>query len=125
VAQAGLLYQTVADISTWSRGDDQALNIVITEINSPALNWVLRNHYVEEALSLDPSSTPDLVITPKTEDIALAASYRGQDFIWRTSPDWLTMNSWAKWMVLREVPKQSEEIILWARNDLFFDSQNQ
>ncbi len=125
VSQAGLLHQTVADISTWSRGDAQALDIVISGINSPALNWVLRNHRVEEIISLDPSTTPDLVITPKTEELALAASYRGQDFIWRTSPDWLTMNSWAKWMVLREVPKQSEEIILWARNDLFFDSQNQ
>ncbi len=125
VSQASLLYQTIADISTWSRGDDQALDIVITGINSPALNWVLRNHRVEEIISLDPSTSPDLVITHKTEELALAASYRGQDFIWRTSPDWLTMNSWAKWMVLREVPKQSEEIILWARNDLFFDSQNQ
>ncbi|MCP4142504.1 MAG: hypothetical protein GY755_19875 [Chloroflexi bacterium] len=125
VAQAGLLHQTVADISTWSRGDDQALNIVISEIDSPALNWLLRNHNIEETLSLDPSTAPDLVITPKTEELALAASYRGQDFTWRTSPDWLRMNSWAKWMVLREIPKQSEEIILWARNDLFFDSQNQ
>ena len=124
MAQAGLLVDTVEQISTWSRGDAHSLNIVLTGINSPALNWVLRNHNLGEVATLDSSTAPDLVITPQTEEIGLADSYRGQDFIWQKSPDWVLMNSWSKWIVLREVPMSSEKIILWARNDLFFDAQN-
>ncbi|MBT3320993.1 MAG: hypothetical protein HN392_01780 [Anaerolineae bacterium] len=124
VAQAGLLVDTVGQISTWGSGDAQSLNIVLTGVNSPALNWVLRNHDLSEVAILDSSTTPDLVISPYTEDIGLAASYRGQDFTWRKSPDWLLMNSWPKWVILREVPESYEIIILWVRNDLFFDAQN-
>ncbi len=125
VAQAGLLMDTVEQISTWGRGDARSLNIMLTGINSPALNWTLRNHNITEVATLDSSTAPDLVFTPYTEEIALADSYRGQDFIWRKNPDWLLMNNWSKWLILREVPMSYEKIILWARNDLFFDSQNQ
>ena len=125
VAQAGLLRQTIDEISTWSRGDAQALAITVNGVNSPALRWALRDYNVSEVASLDFTTAPELVITSETEDVGLASAYRGQDFVWRKSPDWLIANSWAKWVVLREVPEQSERIILWARNDLFFDSQNQ
>ena len=125
VPQAGLLLQTIEEISTWSRGDAQTLAITVNGINSPALNWVLRNYTLNEVASLDFTSSPELVITPQTDDIGLASAYRGQDFVWRQEPDWVLMNSWPKWLVLREVPITSEPIILWARNDLFFDSQNQ
>lgn len=125
VAQAGLLANTVEQISTWSRGDARSLNIVITGIDSPALNWALRNHALNEVATLDSSTAPDLLLTPYTDDIGLADSYRGQDFTWRKTPDWALMNSLPKWIVLRELPENYEKIILWARNDLFFDNQNQ
>ncbi len=124
VAQAGLLVDTIEQISTWSRGDARSLNIVLTGIDSPALNWALRNHTLSEVAALDSSTAPDLLITPYTEDVGLADSYRGQDFTWRKFPDWVLMNSLPKWLVLREMPENSEKIILWARNDLFFDAQN-
>ena len=124
VSQAGLLLQTVEDISTWSHGNAQILPITISGVNSPALSWVLRNYTVTEVVALDPTTAPELVITKQTDGVGLASAYRGQDFTWREEPDWELMNSIPKWLVLREVPMTSEKIILWARNDLFFDSQN-
>ncbi|HIE24481.1 MAG TPA: hypothetical protein EYP74_00610 [Anaerolineales bacterium] len=124
VAQAGLLANTVEQISTWSRGDARSLEIVLTGIDSPALNWTLRNHNLNEVAALDSSTAPDLLLTPYTDDVGLADSYRGQSFTWRKTPDWVLMNNLPKWIVLREMPETYERIILWARNDLFFDSQN-
>jgi hypothetical protein len=125
VAQAELLHQTVSDISTWSRGDANSLSVTVSGVHSPALLWILRDYKVNEVAALDITTAPELVITPLTEDVGLASAYRGQDFTWRQEPAWDLMSSWAKWAVLREVPLNSEQIILWARNDLFFDSQNQ
>ena len=125
VAQSGLLLETIEEVSTWSRGDSQTLNITVNEINSPALRWALRNYTINEVASIDFTTAPELVITTQTEDIALNSAYRGQDFVWRQYTDWLVASSSAKWMVLRDLPQASEQIILWVRNDLFFDSQNQ
>jgi len=125
VAQAGLLYQTIEEVSTWSRGDAQTLTVTVKGINSPALNWTLRNYTLNEVAALNFTTAPEVVITTQAEDVALNSAYRGQDFIWRQETDWLVKSNWAQWMVLRERPQRSEQIILWVRNDLFFDSQNQ
>lgn len=125
VLQAGLLLETVDEISTWSQGDAHSLNVVVEGIQSPALEWLLRHYDVETVASLDATTAPDLVLTPADEEVSLAATYRGQDFVWRQRPDWVLMKSIPKWVVLRELPLASEQIILWARNDLFFDSQNE
>jgi len=111
VSQAGLLLQTVEEISTWSSGNAQILPITVSGVNSPALNWVLRNYDVNEVPSLDVTTAPELVITKQTDDVGLASAYRGQDFTWREEAAWEYMNSWAKWVVLREVPFSSEKII--------------
>lgn len=124
VVQADLLLETVDEISTWSQGDVHSLDVVIEGINSPALEWLLRHYAVEKVAGLDASTAPALLITPKSEEVALADTYRGQDFVWRQQPDWLAASNLPRWVVLREVPLASEEIILWARNALFFDSQN-
>jgi len=125
ISQAGLLLETIQQTSTWSRGDAQSLKITINEVNSPALLWVLRNHNAEEKSALDLMASPELVITSEAGNPELAASYRGQDFVWRKSTDWASATNWSKWLVLRDLPQTSERIIFWARNDLFFDSQNQ
>ncbi len=124
VTQAGLLLETVEEVSIMARGDATTLTITVKGIDSSALFWMLRNHNVNVVSSLDMTTAPELVITPLGEEVELASAYRGQDFVWRTYPDWLLGRNWAKWLTLREMPMQSEQIILWARNDLFFDSQN-
>jgi hypothetical protein len=123
-AQADLLLGTVNDLSDWGTGDKTTLPIIISGIQSPALEWLLREHLVSVVQSLDISTSPALVITPLQNDLGLAASYRGQDFAWDQTVSWDTalINDWVRWLTLRQMPATSDAIILWARADLFLDT---
>ncbi len=121
--QADLLQTTVREISEFGIGNDFSAPVVITGIDSPALEWALREHSVSVVESLDISSAPYFVITPYQADPVLVAAYRGQDFTWRQTPLWSAAlpNDWIRWITLREMPQTGETIILWARDDLFLD----
>lgn len=121
--QANLLRESVNQVSEFGTGNDTHANVVILGINSPALEWTLREHPVRVAASLDVSTAPDFVITPFEMDPVLIAAYRGQDFTWRQTPLWnlTSPDGWLRWLVLREMPQSGEVIILWARDDLFID----
>ena len=123
-AQADVLESTVSDISEWGLGNDHAGAVMIAGVDSPALEWALRDHQVVVAKSLDISSAPYFVITPLQDDPALASAYRGQDFTWRQTPIWniALSQEWIRWVSLREMPQSGETIILWARDDLFLNS---
>ena len=122
--QAHLLESTVSDVSEWGLGNDHAATVTIVGVHSPALEWGLREHQVYVVESLDISSTPEIVITPLQDNPALASAYRGQDFSWRQTPLWnvTTPTDWVRWVVLRQMPKSGETIILWVRDDLFLNS---
>ena len=126
-AQAELLRSTVSDLSEWKLGNDNAAPVVIVGVNSPALEWTLREHQVTIVESLDISSSPYFVITPLQNDPTLASSYRGQDFTWRQTPLWndTLPQTWVRWVTLREMTQTGETIILWARDDLFLDAAPQ
>ncbi len=123
--EAKLLVSTADDISKFSLGDPQAQPVTILGINSPALEWVLRYHEVKVVSELDPQVAPPIVITPVMNDLGLPAAYRGQGFIWRQTPQWQEVKApdWIRWLVFRQLPRQNETIILWARNDLFPDAR--
>ena len=122
-AQADLLRETADQVSEFGIGDDNAASVVIVGLDSPALEWVLREHDVQLANSLDSTSAPDIVITPFQNDPILSSAYRGQDFNWRQTPLWNVspINAWFRWVTLREISYGGETIILWARDDLFID----
>jgi hypothetical protein len=94
-------------------------------IDSPALEWALRNHEVEVVSILDPQIAPPLVITPLMEDLGLPSAYRGQDFTWRQFVPWEGIRGadWLRWLVYRQLPRENETIILWVRDDLFPDAR--
>ncbi len=123
---AELVEATVSQVSEWGLGDDHAASVVIVGMDSPALEWALRERQiiVLEPSQLDISSAPYFVITPLQDDPALSSAYRGQDFAWRQSPLWniAVPQDWVRWVALREMPQTGETIILWARDDLFLDS---
>ena len=123
--QAELLLASVKDISEFSLGHDQSQAALIVGINSPALEWALRNHSVKVVSVLDPQSSPPLFITPVLDDPGLPAAYRGQDFTWRAQPQWEIAQTadWISWLVFRKLPAENETIILWARDDLFPDAR--
>jgi len=124
-AQADLLAASVRDISEFSLGHDRAQPVTVMGIDSPALEWVLRNHAVEFVSTLDPQVAPPIVITPVMQDLGLPSAYRGQDFIWRQQPIWdgIQIPDWIRWLVFRQLPRQDETIVLWARDDLFPDAR--
>ena len=108
-----------------SLGDDQSQPVTVMGIESPGLEWLLRDHAVEQVTALDPQSSPPLIITPPMDNVSLAAAYRGQDFVWRQRVLYETMQrpEWWRWLVNRQLPRQDEMIILWARDDLFPDAR--
>jgi hypothetical protein len=76
--------------------------------------------------ALDMQDTPAMIVSPaQMGDPNLPIAYRGQDFTWRREPAWnaLTIYDWIKWSVFRDVPYDSETVILWVRNDLFIDTR--
>lgn len=123
--QADLLLASINDISRFSRGHAQSQPVTVMGINSPALEWTLRNHDVKIVSTLDPLDAPPLVITPLMTDLGLPSAYRGQDFIWRQPPIWdgIQTPDWIRWLVYRQLPRENETIILWARDDLFPDAR--
>lgn len=124
-AQAQLLRETVSQVSELGRGNDYVTTVAIMGMDSPAIEWVLRQNPVQIVSTLDVNSAPDFVVTANQTNPELSSTYRGQDFIWRQSPAWTEANSsdWFRWASLREMPQTQELIILWARNDLFLDGR--
>lgn len=123
--QADLLLATVNDISEFSLGHDQAQPVTVMGIDSPALMWLLRNHSVKLVSTLDTELAPPILVTQPMDGLSLPAAYRGQDFTWRqyVSYETIARPEWWRWLVRRQLPRENETIILWARNDLFPDAR--
>lgn len=122
--QAGLIRDTVNQVSDLGRGNDHIATVTILGIDSPALEWTLRENPVQVQDALDELNPPDIVITPfEANPVGLESAYRGQDFIWRRTPIWAYADTptWLRWVSLREMPQSQEYIILWAKSDLFLD----
>jgi hypothetical protein len=122
---ADLLIASVEEVSEFSLGHALSQPVTLTGIDSPALEWTLRNHPLEIVSTLDPQAAPPLLITPIMDDPGLPSAYRGQDFTWRQRPQWEILQGadWLKWIVYRQLPMDNETVILWARDDLFPDAR--
>ncbi len=135
IGDADLVLKTVHDLSTWKSGRRDSVPIVLA-VDSPALQWLLRHQTQltvlpqDQALSLlsvrQTAQLPAILITPAmTEMPTLAATYRGQDFNWRYQPNWQGIPPFPlQWLLFRQGSWNIEPIILWARSDLFPDSQS-
>jgi hypothetical protein len=123
--EAKLLLSTADDVSEFSLGHTDSQPVTIMGINSPALEWLLHNREVDIVDTLNPQVAPPIVITPVMKDLGLPSAYRGQDFIWRQTPQWQDIKApdWIRWLVFRQLPRESETVILWARDDLFPDAR--
>lgn len=124
-AQADLLLKSVRDVSELSLGHDRSQPVALVGVDSPALEWLLRDHSVDRLSALDPQSAPPILITPPMQDLSLPSAYRGQDFIWRQRVQYESMQrpEWWRWLVNRQLPRENETIVLWARDDLFPDAR--
>lgn len=128
VGQAKTLASQMNDLSRWSKGVNATLDVTIAGLDSPALLWQLRDWPVTVLPEANLSgSAPSLVITPdKTADPQLESAYRGQVLNWRVTPAWDQglATDWLRWSILHDFPSIPEKLDLWARTDVFIDSQN-
>ncbi len=117
-----LLKRTAGDLSEWNIGTRQGINIVILDYPSSALKWALREFTsVNEDRYLPSLSNPAIVITKAEQVPSLAEAYRGQDFVLTRKTTWslILPEEWIKWFAFRDFPVEKQQIILWARTDLF------
>jgi hypothetical protein len=120
----GYLIETLGDLSEQESGQRNTM-VMVVESEALSLKWSLRDWY-EVVYSIDRESVdvPPVILksgeqSPPSQTIA----YRGQGFgLWRF-PAWngALPADWLKWMVFRQAPQQVEELILWARGDIFPD----
>ncbi len=119
---ADLLADSLRDFSMWKTGRPEALDVALSGLESPSLQWALRDMRTVKVVSgLSSSDSPALVVTPLQNELNASAPYSGQVLAWNTLPDWEKMagKTWLKWLMFREAPLLRQEIQLWARTDLF------
>jgi len=122
--QADLMLKTIDHLSDWRKGHIDSLEIFVeTSANTPAVAWLLRDWKVTQVDAVSAADSPDLVILPEGYEGTLTSEYRGQDFVIKKTPIWygLSMDDWLRWIAFREISERSENLVLWARNDLFPD----
>lgn len=125
---AEALVSQLREISRWKLSPAQPLTITVSGIDSPALRWALREWNVTYTNAAALTENPEILIAPATtESPELQANYRGQDFIWRAQAYWddFLLADWMRWIFHHRATEGQEALILWARGDLFIDSQNQ
>jgi hypothetical protein len=126
--QAKTLISQMNDFSRWKAGVNGSLDVTIVDIDSPALRWILRDWPVKVSTGSSlAGTTPSIVIsTSQFASAGIETTYRGQDFTLRTYPAWEQgmLSDWLRWSILHEFPRIDEKLILWVRNDVFIDSQN-
>jgi hypothetical protein len=120
--QAEYFRETLGELALIETGrKDWIQTVSLTD--SQSLRWLLREvndvRYVSE---LEPSNLPAIIITPADgADLSQTMSYRGQDFLWSTNPNWtgaLPQPLWP-WVASRQAATRRESIVMWARSDLF------
>ncbi len=124
LAEEDLFQQTLEEYSAWVTGNTQAVDIVVQNMDMPSMRWALHDFKnVIYTDTLPTGSTPTILVTPNQPTLALAAEYRGQDFIWNSSPMWslLLPQEWFDWFVYKDAPLDESTVITWVRADLFPD----
>ncbi len=122
--EAKYLLMTVDQMSDWSATNKNSQPVTLAGVNSPALQWLLRNHTVTVIPAPDTNSAPPIVVTPEQNNPKLAANYRGQDFVWEQNPIWsqTSIFDWVNWLGFHQIPTNTQKVIVWVRSDLFIDS---
>lgn len=116
------LQETLGDLSEWRTGMRDTLDVILTT-SSPSLVWEMRNWERARFLPSVPiGELPSVIINSEDQpEPNLSIGYRGQDFAWWLKPGWqgALPENWPRWLVFRDAPLDAENIILWARLDLF------
>ncbi|MGB7095764.1 MAG: hypothetical protein WBD62_14070 [Anaerolineales bacterium] len=116
------LQVTLGDLSEWRTGMRDTLDVVLTT-SSPSLMWEMRSWSEARFLPAVPiGELPSVIINKEDQPSPnLSIGYRGQDFAWWISPGWdgPLPENWPRWLVFRDAPQITSNLVLWARGDLF------
>lgn len=122
VGQAYYFDQTLQDLASWNTGIRNYLDIYST-VDTPSVRWALRDFEgVKYVNSIPYDILPAVIITMQEQEAPqLSASYRGQDFTWWVYPGWAGPfpPDFLAWLAYRQAPTTFQDLILWARSDLF------
>ena len=115
-----LLEDSLHDLSVLKQGLANDL-VIETRVDTSAIAWELRDLQISNSSG---SSNPPLIITAADVQPEEFAAYRGQSFAIQVERAW---SGWPPnffaWLFYRQAPTRTEQIILWARTDLFPDTQ--
>lgn len=114
--------ETISDISEMNHGQRVNQPIMIVGINSPALEWHLRDHEVQTVQSLTSTESPEMIITNLIDAQMWTAEYTGQDFRLSTTQNWslFSLQEWLSWTIFHKVEITNDDMaILWVRTDQF------
>ncbi len=117
-----LLINELNDLAKWTSGQTNTLDIEVSGLELPSLEWSLRNFdTVSNSSQVNKNTTSEVIITSLSSSFEPGASYRGQLVKWAQRPDVsvFTVWDWIKWLIYKDSPVQTQDIIVWVRNDLF------
>lgn len=115
-----VLAESLHDLSVLDRGQVNELAVNL-RTDSPAVAWELRNLLPAESGA---EEVPPLIITAVDAQGEEFAAYRGQSIAARIQRAWLGWPpNFFAWLFYRQAPTQTEQVILWARVDVFPDAQ--
>ncbi len=128
---ADLFLSVLGDLSQWHTNDRNTIDVRLA-VDAPSMLWVVRDYPnveigstqtpVSDLANLPPEELPSIIITyPLDSDLNLSVAYRGQDFAWQVYPAWdgAMPPTFLSWLVFRQAPQESVQVILWAKADLF------
>jgi len=119
-----LLIDTLTDFSSWNYKNDYMLNILVIDNELPSIKWSLRNFSnVRYEKSIPRNENFDVVITSNNLILEQSDSFRGQDILWHSEPQWQEMglSETTKWILTRRISNKiqsQKSLIIWVRNSL-------
>jgi hypothetical protein len=120
--EGDLLAGTLNELGAWSNGSPASLDVTIG-FESASVEWVLR-HFpnISHGMVFAPGELPSAIVTDTVnQNFQIASAYRGQGLTWGVNVGWdhMTGSDWLRWLLFREAPSTNEQIVIWARADLF------
>ena len=117
-----LFTKTLKDLALSQTGHANFLEVV-SLVDEPSMRWILRGiEGVTFVFSIDEDENPQVIIARDGDSVGSRQTYyRGQDFGWWESPGWGGALPWEpiRWVINREGATITENVVLWARVDLF------
>jgi len=126
VEDSNILLKTVEEVSLWNTGIRNGLEILISGVDSPSLQWQLRDHKVFLNNMIHPDNLSQVVITKTNDNPLLEDSYRGQKVPYYSDPNWiqnlpssLDTVDFYRWLFFRDSLIRQDGFFIWMKADLF------